>query len=413
MPQTTTHGVEQLLIYGTGSTLSVWQQTTLGWWEALSVAANAATWSGVQTNDPRTPATTLIQPKLGVHLGTTIGQGAGNQSSIAAHLATFNSGMGRPAQIVEACLLNAFEYFATQPSTWSGNGDIWNWTAANGLALDGSMSPLFQCFFTDGETTDDDFAGWASGKYDANFTAALNAWKALTPNWKLWYFRFNQEFNTNTFGWRIPSASQVANWNAACKHVCNLIHTWGNANGIKCRTVWCPDTSYQTMETYTFSQPVINFFPVPDSNAVNGRYFDDIGFDNYMNGYGVNGASNLMAGFTTPLSTNTNWSIGTFVAMAQAYGCNIAISETGDGPSFDNNASATNGVMAAWATALNELATLTPPVAIEYVALWDITGGGGTQFSGGGNAAMLAGWKSCLGSGGNGSVPPIETIAPS
>ena len=388
VPQTATHGVLQLLFYGG----SVWQQTSLGWWQALSLANNLATWSGVQTADPRTPA--LVTVPAGVHLDNWLG----GSNATPTHWANLKSGLGLTPRYVAALLINSITGAKAPPSDWIYN-DSGNWVNA-GLPTDGSVVPLLQAFFTNGETSDSDYADIAAGTYDADLTAALSTWKTLIPNLTELAIRFQQEFNTNTFTWQVPSASQIPNWIAAWKHWCNVIHTWGNANGVKAQVVWCPDTPYQTMETYTFSQPVINFFPAPDANAVGGLYIDIIGPDCYMKGYGVSGVAGLSAGYTTPLASNTDWSLGTYVAMCQAYGAAFALCETGDGVPCDNNQSATDGVMAAVIQYLNTLSGLSPPVPIAFIALYDITSGVADQCSGGAFPAMMAGWKGMMGAGG-------------
>lgn len=195
---------------------------------------------------------------------------------------------------------------------------------------------------------------------------------------------------------------------------CNVINQWGIDNGVDMKVVWCPDASYLQMAAYTFNLPVIDFFPAPDANAIGGKYVKVIGPDAYMKGYGVSGVAGISAGYTTPLATNTNWSLGTFVAMCQAYGCSFALCETGDGPGADKNNSSTDGVLAAVATYLNTFKTLTPPVPIEFIALYDLTSGVASQFSGGNSPAMTAAWRAAVGTGGNNSViPAITTIAAS
>jgi hypothetical protein len=322
--------------------------------------------------------------------------------------------------VLEALIINAYNYYATSPSNWIFS-DNSSWTTGNGIPVDGSVSPMLQAFFTNGSSTNCDFAGVIAGTYDTDLTNALASWKAVASFTKM-YIRINQEFNTGTFSaWNAPNFSSVANWVSAWKHWANVMHTWGNSNGVQIRVVWCPDTSYSQQTSYAPSA-VTSYFPQPDGSAVNGRYIDVIGCDNYMNGWGVNtniptNSPNIFSYTTTPLTSCTVWSYGTYVKMCQTYNCNLAISETGDGPGFDSNNSWTDGSMYNWATYLNTLATLSPAVPIEYIAIYDITGSGATQFSGTlpspGLANMQAGWRSCLGTAGNGSIPPIMTIAPS
>lgn len=372
------------------------------------VVVNATNGIGTSANVNVAVTFSTILVPLGIHLGTYLGGGAGSEGNISGHWDDVKSGFNRTPSILAAVIINSFQDGFATPPDWGG--DVGTWTAGNGLPVDGSVVPLLHARFTNGTSTDTDFAGVIAGTYDAPLTGAMDAWKGQVDFTKC-YFRINWEFDTNFRGWGVPSSGQVANWKAAYKRWCNVLHTWGNSNGVDVRMVWSPDTSYTTAESSTFSLPVINFFPEPDESAVGGRYIDVIGPDNYMNGYGFSGASALNNGFSTPLASNTNWSLGTFVKMAQTYGCNLGISETGDGSPFDGNASWTDGRMASWATYLNTLANLNPPVPIEYIAVYDVSDGEADQFTGGNLPNMMAGWKSCLGIAGNGSVPPIRTIS--
>lgn len=375
------------------------------------VNASNSLGAGANVNIPVTFSTILVP--LGIHLGTFLGGGGGSEGSISGHWDDVKSGFNRTPSILAAVIINSYlDGFATPPD-WGG--DVGTWTTGNGLPVDGSVVPLLHARFTNGTSTDTDFAGVIAGAYDGPLTAAMDAWKAQVDFTKC-YFRINWEFDTNFRGWGVPSSGQVANWKAAYKHWCNVLHTWGNSNGVDVRMVWSPDTSYTTAESSTFSLPVIDFFPEPDGSAVGGRYIDVIGSDNYMNGYGFSGATALNAGFTTPLASNTNWSLGTFVKMAQTYGCNLGISETGDGSPFDGNASWTDGKMAEWAGFLNTLVNLNPPVPIEYIAVYDVSDGEADQFSGGDLPDVMEAWKSALGIGGATGAspipPPIRTISP-
>lgn len=347
-------------------------------------------------------AVSTSQAKLGVWLGTYVGGGAGSYSTVNAHWNGFKSALNRTPAIIGAVLINSYQYDTTPPSGWGG--DYLNWTAAS-LPTDGSVAPLLGMAFTNTTSTDTDFANWISGTYDNNLQNALNHWKSIGIT-KM-YIRCNWEFNANAFGsFGVPSSGQVSNWVAAYKHLCNVCHTWGNSNGVVVKMVWSPDTSYTLAAAQTFSLPVNNFFPAPDGSAVGGKYIDVIGHDWYMNGYSVN--SNYNQGYTTSLTTNANWSPGTFVLMAQTYGCSIGLSETGDGASsFDNNNSATDGVMAGVITYLNTLSTLTPPVPVEYVTIFDVSAGGASQFTNGGVPNVQAGWRCCLGVGGTQPNPSI------
>jgi hypothetical protein len=346
-------------------------------------------------------AVTSIEAPLGVHLGTWLGGGGGTEGSVIGHWNDVKSGLNRTPVVLAAVLMNSFDPNnggPSPPASWGGDYSQWS---SNGFPVDGSVSPLLHGHFTNGTTTDSDYAGVIAGTYDTYLTNAMNLWKGL-GSFKKIYFRINWEFDANFLGWGVPSSSQVSNWVAAWKYWANLLHTWGNNNGIAVRMVWSPSTSY-TIGGGTFGLPVINFFPTPDSNAVNNRYIDVLGCDNYMNSYSVNAPNLGQTG-------STNWSMGTFVAMCQAYNCNFGISETGDGSSFDNNASWTDGKMSGWATYLNTLATLSPAVPIEYITIFDVSAGGASQFTGGNLPNMLAAWRSCLGVSGNGSIPTIMTI---
>jgi hypothetical protein len=356
-------------------------------------------------------ASALVEVALGIHLGNTLAEGAGTFSSISGHWNAVKTGLGRTPTMLEVNFMNAYNYFMAPPSTWP-SGDIGSWTTGNGIPVDGSVVPFFQGFFTNGETSNVDFADIIAGTFDADLTNALDTWLGVAP-FKKMVIRFNQEFNTSTFpDWNAPLFSSIANWVAAWKHWANVLHTWGNSNGVNVRVVWCPDTSY-SQQTSSAPSPVIDYFPAPDGSAVNGRYIDAIGADNYMKGYGVN--SNF-GQTTTPLSSCTVWSLGTFVAMCQAYNCNLALSETGDGPGADNNNSWSDGSMLNWVNYLNTLSSLTPPVAIEYVALYDVTSGVADQCTGTGPGYpnMVSAWQACIGSGGGFSgIPKIMTVTPS
>lgn len=368
---------------------------------------------GTGTTGPGTPTPTLSPVPFGVHPGTWLGGGGGTEGSIAKHMADVKSQITTP-KIVAAVLINSYQDSPGPPSNWVF-GDAGNWTAANGLAMDGSMVPLLFMRLTDGSTTDTDYAGWSSGKYDTPFQNALSAWLKVAP-FPTIYIRVNPEFNTNFLGGGVPTQAQVSLWIAALKHLCNVAHTWGNNNKCNVEMVWCPDTSYTSAEPSTFSLPVASFFPSPDANAVNRKYINVIGSDAYMKGYGVSGVTGLSAGLTTPLATNNNWSLGTFIQLAQANGCNLGISETGDGPGCDNNNSATDGVMAGFATFLNQCASLTPPVPVAYVAVFDITSGVAKQCTGGGAPQVAAGWKCCFTAGapqpGGAHIPQLMTVPP-
>jgi hypothetical protein len=354
-----------------------------------------------------------VQAPFSVHLGTYLGDGGGTKGSIARHWSDVKSEIASPT-ILSVVMINSHLDGNALPSQWGG--DYRTWTAGNGLPVDGSVVPHLDAHMTNGTSTDCDYAGVIAGTYDAALQNALNLWKGVAP-FKKMYQRINWEFKTNFRDWGVPASGQVSQWVAAYKHWCNVSHTWGNNNGIDMRMVWCPDTSYKQAASATFSLSVINFFPQPDGSAVGGRYIDVIGSDNYMNGYGVSGVSGLGQGFTTPLASNTIWSLGTFIAMAQAYRCNIGLSEIGDGAVFDKNASCTNGVMAGWATFLNTLSRLSPAVPIEYISLFDVSAGGASQCTGGNFPAMSQGWNCALGNAAkqpNPSIviPKIMTIAP-
>lgn len=396
--QTITNNVIELLYY---NGVVYQENSSNNWWSWTSGA-----W--VATTNPL--AATLIEVPCGVHLGNYLGGGQGTEGSISGHWADVKTGFGLTPAILASVVINSYQDGYAAPSQWGG--DNYTWTSGNGLPVDGSVSPMLHGHFTNGSSTDCDYTNVINGTYDTALTNAFNLWKAVAPFKKI-YFRINWEFNTDFLGWGVPSSGQITNWVNAYKHWANILHTWGNTNGIKVRMIWCPDTSYTQAASSTFSDPVVNFFPAPDSNAVNGRYIDVIGSDLYMGGYGVK--SNF-GQTTTPLSSCTTWSLGTFVAMAQAYGCNIGISETGDGSSFDSNNSYKDGTMAAFATYLNTLSTLTPVVPIEYIGLYDINSGGATQCSGGGNAHIMSGWQMMMGNGGSQPfpstpIPKIMTVA--
>jgi hypothetical protein len=351
------------------------------------------------------PVATTVQCPLGIHLGTWLGDTSdSSEGSVSQHWSDVKTGFGRVPSVAAATMINSYQDGYATPNQWGGDAGSWSGI----FPTDGSVSPLLHGRFTNGTTTDSDYAGVVAGTYDSALTAALNSWKSVA-SFKTMYFRINWEFNTNFLGWGVPSSGQVANWVAAWKHWCNVCHTWGNSNGIQVRMVWSPDTSIQSAESTTFSLPVVNFFPIPDGSAVNGRYVDVIGCDYYMAGWGVKSNFGQTSG---ALASSTDWSFGTFVQMCQAYNCNFGISETGDGPSFDNNNGASDGTMANLANYLNTLATLSPAVPIEYIAIFDCNAGGASQCTAGNQPSMLAGWRSCLGTGGNGSIPNIMTIAP-
>ena len=408
-PQTVTHGIELLLSYAPkAGKLGIWQQTAQGWWEALSVTANVVTWGSMTTNPatvvtppPPPPAPGRVHPMFGVHLGNWLGGGQGTEGNTAQHYADVTAEMGKPPQIIGAVLINSYLNSKGAPSTWQWN-DAGNWTAANGLPMDGSAVPLLWMRLTDGETTDNDYTGWANGTYDAPFEAALAAWKTAAPNIKTYYIRPNVEFNSNYQSAGVPSAAQVPNWIAALKHLCNVAHTWGNANGVHVRMVWCPDTSATSNGATSFNLPVMNFFPMPDANAVNGRYFDVIGPDMYWDGY-----PGQMNAPTSPLASCIDWSFPTFVAIAAAAGCNVGLSENGDDANDNFDAYAPGGAMATFAAYANAMS-----VPLEFVVLYDVNGGVARQISGGGNPSEMAAYRSMLGTGGNGSIVPIMTSPP-
>lgn len=349
---------------------------------------------------PATPA--LAQVPLGVHLGSWLGGGAGLQGSISAHWAGVKTGFNRTPLILSAVLMNSYQDGNAAPAQWGG--DVGTWTAANGLPMDGSTVPLLDLHMTNGTSTDSDYAGVLAKTYDAPLTAAMDRWHKSFP-FKTVYERINWEFNTNFRGWGVPSAAQVPQWVAAWKHFANVLHTWGTANGVNVQMVWSPDTSYTQAEGSTFNLPVVQFFPAPDAAAVGGVYANVIGSDLYMGGYGVKSNFGQMNG---TWQTSTTWSLGTFVAICQQYGCNIGVSETGDGPSFDKNLSAGDGTMAAFIAYLQSLATLTPAVPVAYVSVYDVSDGGATQATGGGAPAVLAGWKATIGGGGTLTGVPVH-----
>jgi hypothetical protein len=356
------------------------------------------------TPTPTPTSSTTVQAPLAVSLGTWLGDlGDTAENSLAKHWADVKTGFNRTPVVANAILINSYQDGYASPSQWGGDSGLW----ASNLPVDGSVSPLLHAHFTNGSSTDNDFAGVVAGTYNTALLNAMNQWKSIAAFKKI-YVRINWEFNANFGGWGVPSGQQTQ-WVAAWKYWCNLLHTWGNSNGIKVRMVWSPDTTYTAAEASTYNQPVINYFPIPDANAVNGRYIDVIGPDNYMKGWGVN--SNF-GQTTTPLSSCTNWSLGTFVAMCQQYNCNFGFSETGDGPSFDNNNSWTDGSLLNWVNYLNTLKTLSPAVPIEYISLFDVTVAGASQCTDGQQPNMMAAWRSCLGVGGNGSIPMITTISP-
>jgi len=360
--------------------------------------------------DEFTPVTTksLIEVPLGVSLGTYLGGGGGTEGSISAHWSDVKTGFGRTPTILAAVGVNSYQ----QGGYDSYDYGVWANTA-NGLPLDGSVSPVINCLMTNSTSTDTDYAGVIAGTYDSAIQNVFDQFKGIAPFTKM-YLRINWEFNINLNGtYGVPNSGEVSNWVAAQKHWCNLMHTWGSSNGITVRTMWSPAVSYSANESDTFSLPVVNFFPAPDGSAVNGRYIDVICWDEYMNTGGVSSESGL-AQTTTPLSSCTIWSMGTGVAMCQTYNANFGIPETGDGPVFDNNNAWTDGTMLAFANYCNTFATLSPPVPIEFISLFDVSNGGvSSQQSGsGGYPNNMAGFRSMLGIGGNGSIPTIMTIPP-
>src|SRR5580698_7927122 len=120
---------------------------TLTTQNAANQAALAAISAGVAglpaggTGGPGTPPPPSLAPvPFGVHLGTWLGGGTGTEGSIAKHMADVKSQSTTP-KIVAAVLINSYQDSPGPPSNWVF-GDNGNWTAANGLAMDGSMVPL-------------------------------------------------------------------------------------------------------------------------------------------------------------------------------------------------------------------------------------------------------------------------------
>ncbi|MBV8590910.1 MAG: hypothetical protein JO212_12800 [Acetobacteraceae bacterium] len=249
------------------------------------------------------------------------------------------------------------------PSQWAANAA---WSAASfaktGDAFIGpgsgttpvigvSMAPAN----SDWTKNDTFFQGIISGQYDSVYKGIVDAW--ANAGYKTVQFRPGYEFNGNFMPWGIGNSAGNAQGGAnapndfvsAFKHIADLIHQEGAADGITAQVVWNPNIS-------SWSQPdgrsTADFYPgnqyvdIISADSYNGLApFDDTDWatggktqDPNLATWAAKDANRAHywsypdANQYNPTGTGNAWSLLDTIALAKANGKPVSLSETGAGP---------------------------------------------------------------------------------
>ncbi|MBV8093625.1 MAG: hypothetical protein JOY71_21550 [Acetobacteraceae bacterium] len=194
-----------------------------------------------------------------------------------------------------------------------------------------------------------------SGQYDSQYKGIVDAW--ASAGYKTVQFRPGWEFNGNYMPWGIGNntgnaqggPNAPADYVAAFQHIANLIHQQGSADGIDAQVVWNPNGQSWSMPN---GQNTADFYP-------GNQYVDIISLDEYnglapfdytdwasggktqdsnIQSWGANPANRQHfwsypdANQYNPSGTGQGWSLLDTIALAQANGKPISLSETGAGP---------------------------------------------------------------------------------
>jgi hypothetical protein len=366
----------------------------------------------------------LVQAPLAMYVATFFGTAQSNYyTSWIQHWNGANQAMGRTATMT-GCGLNSNSTdmggTTSQPSSWPAQATNLSNSLKNLVGTGVVPEIAWVASFDDtgiGGGSGDIFSGLAAGTYDSFIQQSLQIWK--NAGFSKVYIRLGWEFNLTVPAgvgnnhWQV-TGSNVANWRAAWAHFANVAHTWANANAFTVRMVWNPSV-YGGANESTNSLTLNAQFP----NQVAGDNFVDvIGIDFYSPG-------GLLASTTDSVAfaSRTRFMVPSLVAIAQQWNIPICFPEIGGLQWQSVGNPCTNTWMPDLANYLNSISSVTP---IEYLALWDNSAGpigidgsiGTMEFTGStiigpSNSIMssvLAGWRSCMGTGGNASIPAIMTI---
>ncbi len=382
-------------------------------------------------------ATTTTSYPLGAYVGNPDGSNANAQAAFEAQYSAFVHDMGgaRPQY------MNAFTDFTQTPSAWGANAGwtAWSW-AQTGNAYVGPGSGTIPVV---GLPLASNAGGWSNadtfyqriiaGDYDADYKAIVNGW--ASTGYTTVQFRLGYEFNTSLMPWspsNSTSATANADFVAAFRHVADLIHAAGAADGITAQVVWNPaDVNWSAPPTALY--PGNQYVDIIGTDAYSPAYPNDLTtwsspstatagpqaanqsdwaaatvdlehFWQYSNGSQLD---------PTPILGATGWSLANAITLAQETGKPLAIEETGAGPADSGLGPSDNPVFPQWlAGALAQAKAA--GVTIQNVNVWDADlSDGSWAFSNGEKPLEQAAWGQFFGTAATGStVPPtIPTVA--
>lgn len=360
---------------------------------------------------------------LGVFVGGPNGSDAGANASIISQLNDFVSTVG-----VSPAFMDGYIDQSQSIDQWAGNASwtAWSWAqtpianqttpviglpmATNGNA--GNPDPVFQAF--------------ASGQYDTVLKGMVDAWAA--QGFTTQYWRPGYEMNVSSMPWYVGDNTQTqADFVSAFQHISSVLHSAGQSDGVDVKVVWSPN-----VQNWNGNINVANLYP--GNGAV-----DVIGPDEYDNMYprdlydwdknnGTVDSSfaqwssdpvNIEHYFTYPDANQyhptgdgqgNSMSLPQLIAMAQANGKPIALSETGAGGGGGTSVSDDPTFVKWLATTLQNAG-----VPVAYVNTWDANDNGNWSFSlpGSNKPQEAAAWQQYFGSGAsaatNNNPTPVAT----
>jgi len=324
---------------------------------------------------------------LGVYAGNPNGNDPVAEAAFETQFDSFVSTMGAPPQFMDA-----FTDYTQDPSEWPSNAGwtAWSWSLSPDAR---DLTPVIGVPMGDSTSwadPDQFFEAIVAGTYDADYKGIVDGW--ASEGFSTLYLRLGYEMNVSGYQpWYMgDSASSIAEWVAAFRHLSTLLKAEGAHDGVDVKIVWNPVASSLSES----SQQVLSAYP-------GNQYVDVIGTDMYspvapldLYDWADNNGmtdSSLSQWFSNPLNrvhywsypgatqsdpagqSGAGWSVQDAIQLADATGKPIAIPETGAGgnPTYGPT---DDPAFPAWLA--SELAQPgAPPVA--FVNIWDAAVGDG------------------------------------
>jgi len=367
---------------------------------------------------------------LGAYVGNPNGSDPTAEAAFESQYNAFVKDMGgaRPQ------FMDTFVDFTQDPSQWGANAswDAWSW-AMTGNDYVGPGSGTVPVV---GVPLASNAGGWGNvdtfyqqiiaGYYDADYKAIVDAWAA--EGYTTVQFRVGYEFNGNFMAWGPGNSSSPtvdADFIAAFRHVANLIHQEGAADGITAQVVWNPAD--------------INWSVDPTQLYPGNQYVDIISTDAYSPAYPLDLTTWSSATATTPGPQATNqtawaasatdlehdwqysngdqwdptpalgssgWSMEDAIEFAKENDKPLSISETGAGSNGSGLGPNDDPAFVEWlASALT--AAEAEGVTIQNVDIWDTdVSDGSWGFSNGERPLEEAAWGEYFGA----TTPTIPAV---